>query len=170
LRNLVRPVVSVLLSGMIRPVDDRPVNWVSAPVLAHEQGIVTSQAKDLAQFSDYPALIACRVYWDGGQRTVSGALFGNGEVRLVEYEGFEVDAYPDGYVLILETADVPGVIGKVGALLGSEGINIAQWRYGREAPGGWAVSFINLDHRIPQKILTELEQEPEIQQARLVRL
>ena len=88
----------------------------------------------------------------------------------MEYEDFEVDAYPDGYVLILENADVPGVIGKVGTRLGREGINIAQWRYGREAPGGRAVSFINLDHRVPQKILTDLEQEPEIQQARLVRL
>jgi D-3-phosphoglycerate dehydrogenase len=170
LRDLVRPVAAVLLSGMIRPVDDRPVNWVSAPVLAYEQGIVTSQTKELVQFAGYPALIACRVYWDGGQRTVAGALFGNGEARLVEYEDFEVDAYPDGYVLILENADVPGVIGKVGTRLGREGINIAQWRYGREAPGGRAVSFINLDHRVPKEILADLEQEPEIQQARLVRL
>ena len=170
LRDLVRPVAAVLLSGMIRPMDDRPVNWVSAPVLVHEQGIVTSQTKELVQFAGYPTLIACRIYWEGGQRTVAGALFGNGEARLVEYEDFEVDAYPDGYVLILENADVPGVIGKVGTRLGREGINIAQWRYGREAPGGRAVSFINLDHRVPQKILTDLEQEPEIQQARLVRL
>jgi D-3-phosphoglycerate dehydrogenase len=170
LRELVRPVAAVLLSGMIRPVDDRPVNWVSAPVLAHEQGIETSQTKELVQFADYPALIACRVHWDGGQRTVAGALFGNGEARLVEYEDFEVDAYPDGYVLILENADVPGVIGKVGARLGRDGINIAQWRYGREAPGGRAVSFINLDHRVPKEILKDLEQEPEIQHARLVRL
>ena len=45
LQNLVRPVTAVLLSGMIRPVDERPVNWISAPVLAYEQGIVTSQVK-----------------------------------------------------------------------------------------------------------------------------
>ena len=91
LRDLVRPVAAVLLSGMIRPMDDRPVNWVSAPVLVHEQGIVTSQTKELVQFAGYPTLIACRIYWEGGQRTVAGALFGNGEARLVEYEDFEVD-------------------------------------------------------------------------------
>jgi len=170
LENLVRPVAAVLLSGMIRRVDERPVNWVSAPVLAFEQGIVTSQTKDLVDMVDYPALIACRVYWKGGQRTVAGALFGNGEARLVAYDHFEVDAYPNGYVLILENEDTPGVIGKVGTRLSRERISIAQWRYGREKPGGRAVSFINLDQRVPEVILTELEQEPEIHQARLVRL
>ena len=54
------------------------------------------------QQRDYPALIACRVSWDKGQRTVAGALFRNGEVRLVAYDKFAVDAYPDGYVLVLE--------------------------------------------------------------------
>jgi len=170
LQNLVRPVAAVLLSGMVRSVGQQRVNWVSAPALAFEQGILTFQTKNLIQTSEYSALIACRIYWDTGQRTVAGALFGNGEARLVHYDGFEVDAYPDGYVLILENEDVPGVIGKVGTRLGQEKINIAQWRYGREGPGGRAVSFINLDQRVPQAILTELEQVPQIHHARLVRL
>jgi D-3-phosphoglycerate dehydrogenase len=170
LRELVRPVAAVLLSGMIRPVDARPVNWVSAPVMAHEQGIITAQAKELVVRGDHPALIACRVYWEGGYRTVAGALFGDGEVRLVQYNDFDVDAYPDGYVLILENADIPGVIGKVGTRLGREGINIAQWRYGRDRSHRRAVSFINLDHRVPQRVLKELEREGEIQRAQLVRL
>jgi D-3-phosphoglycerate dehydrogenase len=143
LRELVRPVAAVLLSGMIRPVDARPVNWVSAPLMAYEQGIATAQAKELVQRTDHPALIACRVSWEGGSRTVAGALFGNGEARL---------------------------IGKVGTRLGQEGINIAQWRYGRDAPGGRAVSFINLDRRVPPALLTGLEQETVIRRARLVRL
>ena len=99
-----------------------------------------------------------------------GSVRDVGEARLVQYNDFEVDAYPDGYVLILENADIPGVIGKVGARLGREGINIAQWRYGRDAPNGRAVSFINLDDRVPATILVELESEVEIRRARLVKL
>lgn len=170
LQDLIRPVAAVLLSGMIRPMDDQPVNWVSAPVMAYEQGIVTSQTKDLIHLSEYSTLIACRVYWDGGYRTVAGALFANGQARLVHYDGFEVDAYPNGYVLILENEDVPGVIGKAGTILAREKINIAQWRYGRDGPGSRAVSFINLDDRVPVFVLKELEQIPEIHHARLVRL
>jgi len=139
-------------------------------VLAYEQGIVTSQAKNLVEQRDYPALIACRVSWNNGQRTVAGALFGNGEARLVAYDEFAIDAQPDGYVLILENEDKPGVIGKVGTRLSQASININQWRYGRDFIYGRGVSFINPDHRVPAAILAELEQEPEIRQARLVRL
>jgi D-3-phosphoglycerate dehydrogenase len=81
-----------------------------------------------------------------------------------------VDAYPDGYVLILENDDVPGVIGKVGTRLSREKINIAQWRYGRDFIYGRGVSFINVDQRVPADILAVIEQEPEIHRARLVRL
>ena len=73
-------------------------------------------------------------------------------------------------MLILENDDVPGVIGKVGTRLGQNNINIAQWRYGREAPGGRAVSFINLDQQVPMNILNGLAQESEIRRARLVKL
>jgi D-3-phosphoglycerate dehydrogenase len=170
LQKLVRPVTAVLLSGMILPVDERPVNWVSAPVLAYEQGITTSQAKNLVDQRDYPALIVCRTSWETGQRTVAGALFGNGEARLVAYDEFAIDAYPDGYVLILENEDKPGLIGKVGTRLSQANINIAQWRYGRDFIYGRGVSFINLDHRVPSAILAELKQDPDIRQARLVKL
>ena len=170
LEDLVRPVAAVLLSGMLLPVGGRQVNWVSAPVLAHTQGVRTAQAKGLVERGDYPNLMACRIHWAGGQRTVAGALFANGDARLVQYDGFQVDAEPEGFVLILENADVPGIIGKVGTQLGSAGINIANWRYGREKRGGRAVSFINVDGRVPREILAALEEHPEIQRARLVKL
>jgi D-3-phosphoglycerate dehydrogenase / 2-oxoglutarate reductase len=170
LRELIRPVAAVLLSGMIRSRNGTMVNWVSAPMLAHEQGIVTAQVKGLVDQADYPNLIACKICWQGGERTVAGVLFGNGEARLVQYDEFEVDAAPEGDVLILDCDDVPGVIGKIGTRLGKAGINIAQWRYGRDYAGGHAVSFINLDQHLPQEICQEIEGEPEVRRSRLVRL
>lgn len=170
LRELVRPVAAVLLSGMLLPVEGRPVNWISAPMLAHAQGITTAQVKGLYQLDDYPNLIACRAYWAGGHRTIGGVLFANGQARVVLYDNFHVDASPSGYVLVLENDDVPGVIGKVGTKLGEAGVNIGEWRYGRDLPGGQAVSFINLDSRPPSYLLKTLETYPEIHRARLVRL
>ncbi len=179
-RTLVRPVAATLLAGMIRPANGTGgyhplVNWVNAPVLAHEQGLITAQAKHLLDLPDYPNALICRVSWKGhsqnGQsRTVAGVLFANGEARVVHYDGFSIDAPPEGFVLILENEDVPGVIGKVGTRLGRAGINIANWRYGRETRGGRALSFISLDARAPKTLLRELEQDPEIRRARLVRL
>jgi D-3-phosphoglycerate dehydrogenase / 2-oxoglutarate reductase len=170
LSEWVRPVAAVLLSGMLRPKNGSSVNWVNAPVLAHEQGIVTAQAKHLLDLPDYPNALICRIAWNGESHTVAGVLFANGEARVVHYDGFSIDAPPDGYMLILENDDVPGVIGKVGTRLGRAGINIANWRYGRETRGGRALSFISLDTRAPKELLRELEQEPEIRRARLVRL
>ena len=170
LSDLVRQVTAVLLTGLLRPIEGSQVNWVSAPVLAHEQGIVTAQTKGLIDLADYPNLIACKIYWDGGQRTVAGVLFGNGDARLVQYDQFEVDAFPDGYVLILENDDVPGVIGRVGTMLGAAAINVAQWRYGRDHPGGRAVSFINVDNKISPSTCALIEQDSGVRRARLVHL
>jgi len=168
--NLVRPVAAMMLAGMLRRVNGRKVNWISAPVLASEQSISMAQTKDLVDLADYPNLIACRVFWEGGHRTIAGVLFGDGEARVVQYDHFRVDAVPEGYVLVLENLDQPGVIGKVGTRLGKDGINIAQWRYGRDEQGNRAVSFINLDSRVSKELLLDLEKEPEIQRARLVNL
>ena len=167
---LVRPVAAMMLAGMIKPRPGMRVNWISAPALAAEQGISMAQVRGLISRPEYPNLIACRIRWEGGERLVAGTLFGNGEARLVQYDQFAVDAYPEGYVLILENRDVPGVIGRVGTRLGQAGINIARWHYGRQARGGRAVSFINVDDRVPAEVLRELTQAPEIYRARLVRL
>jgi D-3-phosphoglycerate dehydrogenase len=170
LQDLVRPAAAMLLSGLIRPKNGQAINWVSAPVIASEQGLQTAQVKNLLDRADYPNLLICKVRWEGGSRTVAGVLFANGDSRLVHYDGFEVDAAPEGYVLVLENDDVPGVIGKVGSMLGQAGVNIANWRYGREVHGGRAVSFINLDHRVSRSQCQTLEDEPEIQRARLIKL
>ncbi len=150
--------------------DPPRINWISAPPLAWERGIQVAQARDLVQLGDYPNLIACRLSWPGGSRTLAGALFANDETRLVQYEDFRIDAHPEGEVLIIESEDQPGVIGQVGTLLGQAGINIASWRYGRQRVGGRALSFINLDQALALDLLERLRQSPEIHRARQLRL
>jgi len=168
--ELIRPVTAALLSGMLNS-EESVVNWVSAPVLAYEQGIFTAQAKQLLDLPDYPNLVICRSHWENhGSRIVAGALFTNDEARIVHYDGFSVDAIPIGNVLVLENQDLPGVIGKVGTRLGNAGVNIANWRYGRETIGGNALSFVTLDTSPPKSLLAELENQPEIHCARLVHL
>jgi D-3-phosphoglycerate dehydrogenase len=174
LENLVRPVTAVLLSGMLLPIDGVPVNWISAPVRAHEQGIATAQAVHLLDLHDYPNLLVCRIHWENdgapGSRTVAGTLFADGGARLVQYDDFPIDAVPEGFVILLENDDVRGIVGEVGTRLGEAGIDIANWRYSRETPGGRAVSFINVDARVPEEVLGELERHPSVRRARLVKL
>ena len=167
----VRPITASLLTGMLRPVDGRPVNWISAPALAHAQGIEMAQRQDLVSLGDYPNLLACRITWrGGGERTVAGVLFANGEARLVLFEGYRIDAHPEGEVLVIENEDTPGVIGRVGTLLGEQGVNISNWRYGRARRGQRALSFINVDQRVPRRALALLEAAQEVHSVRRVRL
>jgi D-3-phosphoglycerate dehydrogenase / 2-oxoglutarate reductase len=153
--ELVRPVGAALLKGLLERALPEPVNYINAPLLAEEHGISISQTTGVAS-ADYPNLISCRVYWEGGQRTLSGVLFGGAQPRIVQVDDFLLDANPAGLVLILQNHDVPGVIGQVGTVLGAYGVNIGEWRMGRVAPGGEAMSFINLDGEVPQPVLDAL--------------
>ncbi|MFQ5409146.1 MAG: phosphoglycerate dehydrogenase [Anaerolineales bacterium] len=169
MQRMVRPLAAALLVGLLHPVDDRAVNYVSAPTMAHEQNIQMAQVIGL-DLVDYPNLISCRVCWEGGERTVAGVLFAGEEARLVQYGSISIDARPQGELLFLENDDVPGVIGKVGMLLGDVGVNIGEWRYGRNEPGGQAVSFINLDSECPPEVIARLNALPEVWSAKIVRL
>ena len=101
---------------------------------------------------------------------MSGSLLGREFPRVVQIDTFRLDAQPEGIVLVIESVDIPGVIGRVGTLLGSYGINIAEWRLGRVAPGGQALSFTNLDSPAPAEALAELVQLEGVNRVRQVNL
>jgi D-3-phosphoglycerate dehydrogenase len=131
------------------------MNYINAPVLAEKHGITITQTRGIKSL-DYTNLITCRVSWDGGHHTLAGVLFGGSEPRIVQVDRYRLEAKPDGLVLLLLNQDVPGVIGQVGTLLAAYNVNIAEWRLGRDQPGGEALSFINLDGEPPVAVLEEL--------------
>jgi len=151
----VKPLTVALLKGLLSPITDAPVNYISAPHLAMQRGISVSEIRGLPT-PDYANLLSCRVLWDGGKRLISGSLLGHEFPRVVQIDTFRIDAQPEGIILVMESVDVPGVIGRVGTLLGAHGINIAEWRLGRIAAGDEALSFINLDSPAPPEVLAEL--------------
>ncbi len=101
---------------------------------------------------------------------VEGAVFGTNVVRLVRINDFYMEAVPEGYVLMLNNHDVPGVVGRVGTLLGARGINIAGLELGRERVGGMAISFVHVDEAVPESVLEELRRSPDIVSAQLLKL
>jgi D-3-phosphoglycerate dehydrogenase len=167
IEQLVRPIAAALLKGLLQENGEEKVNYINAPVLAQERDLRIAQAGGLC-LVEYANVIACRVQTDDGQRTVSGALFGGTEPRIVQVDNFKLDAQPKGVVLILQNRDEPGVIGQVGTLLGAYQVNIGEWRMGREAPGSVALSFINLDSEPPESVLQALSRIPAITHLKLI--
>jgi D-3-phosphoglycerate dehydrogenase len=167
--GLVRAVGAGLLKGLMESRSAVPVNYINAPTLAHEAGITTTQTVGLNDL-DYPNLVACRALWDGGQHLLAGVLFGGSEPRVVQVDEYRLEARPEGVVLVMQNKDVPGVIGHVGTLLAEHGVNIGEWRLGRDKPGGVALSFINLDSEPSDAVLAGLWQVEGVTQVKVVNL
>ena len=90
--------------------------------------------------------------------------------RITGIDDFRVDMAPHGTLLILRNQDVPGVIGRVGTLLGDAGINIAGYHQSRVDAGGDALAVVNVDGRLDSAVLETLGRLPEIHYVRQVQL
>ncbi|HUP19192.1 MAG TPA: phosphoglycerate dehydrogenase [Gemmatimonadota bacterium] len=148
------PLSAALLEGLLAPILGESVNWVNAARRAAERGIMVARSRR-ASAAEYANLLGVRLETDAGVRTAAGTLFQH-HPRAVEIEGYHLDAPPVGHALLVWNRDVPGVIGRVGTMLGDAGVNIAEWRLGRTAPGETALAFINLDNPAPPDVVQSL--------------
>jgi D-3-phosphoglycerate dehydrogenase len=164
-----RPVTNAILRGLLSPFLDAAVNYVNAPAIARERGIKVREAR-ASKSSAFVNSMKVTVARTSGTREVEGAIFGRDILRLVRIDDFYMEAVPEGYVLMLNNRDVPGVVGRVGTLLGARGINIAGLELGRERVGGRAISFFHVDDAVPEAVLAELRRSPEIISAQLLKL
>jgi D-3-phosphoglycerate dehydrogenase len=160
-------LVIALLKGMLAPILKERVNFVNAPRLAAERGISVTQVAPRGT-SDYSNLITCRIISSKEQRLIAGTLFSGRAPRIVQMDDYRMDGTPEGRILVMTSRDVPGVIGRVATLLGEHAINIAEWRLGRTAPGGMAMSFINIDDPASDAVLEELRALPPVHDIRQV--
>jgi D-3-phosphoglycerate dehydrogenase len=115
--------------------------------------------------------VLTRVRTTAGEHTAAGALFGSqSDGRIVEIDGFHIEAVPAGHMLLTRSLDVPGVIGRVGTCLGTHGVNISRFHLGRRERGGEAISVIETDAPLPEAALAELRSFPEVFSARQIEL
>ncbi len=166
---MVRPIASGMLKGVLENSISAEVNYINAPILADENGMSISQTKGINSVT-YPNLVTSKVSWEGGEQLLSGVLFGGSEPRIVQLDAHRLEAKPEGAVLVMRNADVPGVIGQIGTILSAYKVNIGEWRMGRDEPGGQALSFINVDGAPSQAVLDALEQITAVTQVKLVNL
>jgi len=165
----VSPLTTTVLKGLLAPMMDVVVNFVNAPFIAKERGIEIVESKS-KEAKDFASLISVKVESSKGNREIGGTVFEGIGDRLVSIDGYRVDAEPQGYVLIINNIDKPGMIGKVGTFLGKNSINIASMDVGRIKVGQAAVMVLNVDSNISDKILKELTKIEGISAATVVKL
>lgn len=101
---------------------------------------------------------------------VAGTVFGEHDPRVVQFEGYRLEFRPKGFLLVVRNRDVPGVVGKVGTLLGDAGVNIAEIHLARSQEGEEAMAVIRLDGRLSASTLDLLRSLPEVTEVKMIDL
>ncbi|MFN2461604.1 MAG: phosphoglycerate dehydrogenase [Candidatus Velthaea sp.] len=144
------PFVRAFLSGLLQATTDRRVTVVNADAIARELGVQVDARPDPATTAYARSL---RLH--GGTTSITGTSIG-GSPRIVEVDGYEIDATPVGAILITQHRDVPGMIGKVGTLLGINNINISTMQVSRNAIGGEAIMVLSVDRPVEEETVAAL--------------
>jgi D-3-phosphoglycerate dehydrogenase / 2-oxoglutarate reductase len=150
------PLTVCGLAALLDRVVDQEVNMVNASLIAEQMGIVVEETKSTSAdaFSNLITLIA---EGDGKRRTIAGTLF-EGAPRIVRLRDYAMDFTPEEHMLLLHYADRPGMIGKLGTIMGKHDINIAAMNLGRSEKRGEAMVILSLDSSVPADVIEEIRQ------------
>lgn len=160
-----------MLKGILQPVLQEAVNYVNSWVLARERGIKVEESRRKEGSKGFSDIITIKATTGSGvSRSISGTIFGEKDPRIVYIDDYHVDAVPEGHILVLSNWDRPGVVGKIGTILGSNGINIASMQFGRERPWGRSIILITTDTPTPPDVVEQLKRVEEVTDVRVVEI
>ena len=161
-------ITRAVLKGYLQIAGGLEVNEVNAPVFAETLGLKVSESR-LSAPGDYTDMLELSAVAEGKTVSVGGAFFG-ATPRIVSINSRPVEARPHGVLLVLENTDRPGMVGRIGTLLGDHGVNIATMSLSRNQAGGTALTVLNLDTAPSEKLLREVRSSEDIQSAQVIQL
>ena len=164
-----RYLTASLLKGLLEHFIKERINLVNSAIIAKERGIKVTETI-LSQTENYSSLIRLEAITDKETGSVAGTLYGRRDARLVEINNIPLEAILSGHMLVFYNQDMPGVIGKIGTILGNNKINIAGMNLGRKTIGGMATALVSVDAEIPESVLAEIRAWPIILYAKKVKL
>ena len=166
--DLAAPLSVAVTRGVLAPHLGSSVNYVNAARLARERGIQVVRSTH-SESDEYPHLIEITITGSAGSVEIAGAVLRDGDPRVVRFSGYSLEFRPEGRLIVLRNKDVPGVVGRLGTLLGDAGVNIAEIHLAR-VPADEAVAVIRVDEAPPPDLVARLTELPEIHEATLVDL
>lgn len=165
----VNPITTILLKGLLDPILQENVNFVNATLVARNRGITVVQTTT-ENGEDYNNLITVNIYTDKGKRMLAGTLFQGNDMRIVNIDGFRINAATTGHMLVVPHTDKPGIVGKVGTIVGDKEINIAGMQVGRIELGGTAIMVMMVDNIVPECALDEMVKIDGVLEVKMVSL
>ncbi|HEY5506146.1 MAG TPA: NAD(P)-dependent oxidoreductase, partial [Coriobacteriia bacterium] len=162
---------TAVLKGMLGRATDEPVNYVNANYYAEQRGIKVVETKR-TETHDYVSMIIVKASSAGSPSVeIAAALIGKkNEPRLVSIFGYDLDMMPDRFMAFFRYPDRPGMIGKVGTILGDAGVNIGSMQVGRHEAGGTALMGVTVDSPLSVSVLGKIKDAAEMNDAWSVEL
>jgi len=148
------PLTISCLIGFLRHIIGEEVNWVNAMHLAKNRGIEVRETST-TEGKNYSNLITMTARSGSEEHHISGTLL-NGDMRLVRIDDYRIEVIPANYMLVTTHSDQPGVVGKIGTLLGDENVNIASMQLGRQEAGGEAMMVLQVDEEMSAETLNKV--------------
>ena len=164
-----KPIVIAALKGLLSNALQERVNYVNASIEAKERGIHVIETRD-EDSRDYAGALNLKAKGSLGEHSATGVLLGGSEIRITDIDDFPINVPPTQHMLFTLHRDMPGIIGKIGSLLGSFNVNIASMQVGRKIVRGDAVMVLSLDDPLPEGILEEIIKVDGIRDAYTVNL
>lgn len=158
------PFVAAMLAGALPFVSDRRVTMVNAVEIAREIGVRTMVSRE-GPARGFRASLALAA----GRGRLVGTVVHDG-ARFVEIDGFEVDAVADGVMLITRHRDVPGMVGRIGTILGNADVNISTMQVARSRRGGEAMMVLDVDREVARSVLDEIGAVTGVESVRTISL
>ncbi len=160
---------TAVLKGLLDRMMYAPVNFVNASIIAREMGIAVSETKE-QDGEHYSQLLTVSVQTDKEERSISGTVFGEKELRIVGIDQLHFEIIPEGHMMFYSNIDRPGMLAAVGSVLASRKVNIAGMSLGRSAPGEKAITVMNVDSDIPEPALNEISKIEGVFEVKTVKL
>ena len=166
-----RPLSAALVKGLLESVSEAHVNLVNAPLIARDWGLELVESRSTAQ-EQYANLVTIRVLSDGPETPASilSATITWGTERVVRVDRYATDFVPQGHILFARNLDRPGMVGRVGTILGEAGVNISHMDVGPVSSvtgsrarqngqaGGEALMILSLDGPVPDDALERIHE------------
>jgi D-3-phosphoglycerate dehydrogenase len=148
------PLTVCGLAALLQNCTDQDVNMVNAMLIAEEMGIAVEGVRS-TEADSFSNLITLTLETPTGTRMVAGTLF-EGTPKIVKMRNFVTDFQPEEHMLVITYTDRPGLIGKIGTILGEEGINIGNMNLGRQQKAGEAMVVLSTDSPMEQRVIDRL--------------
>jgi len=164
----VTPLKAAVIKGLLAPISGEHVTIVNANLIAEQRGLRITELKGPSEV--YANLLTVTVNTDAGHTHVAATWFQDG-THIERVDDFYVDIPPgDGYLLLCENLDRPGMVFAVSGVLAKHDINISGMHLGRVTVRGRALMVLTLDDEMPPELLKEIEALPDIYRARIAKL